>query len=315
MPDESGESRHSEVVDEIRTEIGLHSRLLIAQIDGQLTIGADRIDQATEWVLRAQRGTLEKFLDVFVNMDASRGVELVALSRNLFENLIWLHLFNINIAYGLLFYQQLLEAHIASQRQAIEKAKEEIILFRQAEELDNPDLTAFDDVFRKEQPTEEELAEVRQALHRKREAVDQMVRDQFSLYAEQARYNGYGYQAELIESQAIPLHDEQISNFEEQLAALKVQIALLPEAMAKDFDQYWNWSKRAKSVGMENHYKFLYSFTSRLLHSTPLNLITPKALNGHEVDMLLDYLRIGISKSHHLIESFNYPGKINVLVL
>lgn len=66
---------------------------------------------------------------------------------------------------------------------------------------------------------------------------------------------------------------------------------------------------------MENHYQFLYSFTSKLLHSTPLNLITPKSLNAQEVDMLLDYLRIGISKSHRLIENFSYPGKIKVLML
>ncbi len=315
VPGETSESGHCEVVDEIRAEICLKSRLLIAQIDGQLTIGADRIDQATEWALRAQRGTLEKFVEVFLGMDASRSVELVALSRNLFENLIWLRLFDKNRMYGLLFYRQLLQAQLDSQKQAIEKAKEEIILFKKADELDNPDFSSFDEVFSKDHPTEEELVTVGESMRRQREEVDQMVRDQFSLYAKQAKYNGYGYQAHLIERKALPKHEEQIILFEEHLAALDDTWSGLPMELQKDFGLRWNWLDRAKSVDMESHYRFLYSFTSKLLHSTPLNLITPKTLNAQEVDMLLDYLRIGISKSHHLIESFSYPGKIKVLVL
>ena len=142
-----------------------------------------------------------------------------------------------------------------------------------------------------------------------------MVRDQFSLYAKQAKYNGYGYQAHLIERKALPKHEEQIILFEEHLAALDDIWSGLPMELQKDFGLRWNWLDRAKSVDMESHYRFLYSFTSKLLHSTPLNLITPKTLNAQEVDMLLDYLRIGILRSHQLIESFSYPGKIKVLVL
>lgn len=231
VSDETSKSRHREVAEEIRTEIGLHSRLLIAQIDGQLTIGADRIDQATEWVLRAQRGTLEKFLEVFLKMDASRAVELVALSRNLFENLIWLCLFEKDRMYGLLFYRQLLQAQLDSQKKAMEKAKEEIILFKKADELDNPDFSAFDEMFSKEHPTEEELAAVGESMRRKREEVDQMVRDQFSLYAEQAKYNGYGFQAHLIETKALPQHEEQISLFEEHLTALESTWSGLPAVL------------------------------------------------------------------------------------
>jgi len=66
---------------------------------------------------------------------------------------------------------------------------------------------------------------------------------------------------------------------------------------------------------MQGHYRFLYSFTSKMLHSTPMSLITPKALSGQEVLMLLDYLRIGIAESHRLIEGFSYPGKLNVMAV
>jgi hypothetical protein len=313
--DETTIAKHRELVDEIRSLIQERSRAMLARIDMELAFPIPLKSRAVEWVLRAHRGTLEKFLGIYAFTDASRPVELVALSRNLFENLIWLRLFDKDGMYGLAFYRQLLEAQLESQKQAIEKAREEVELFKKADLLDTPDFSRFDHILKKDHPTNLEIAEIRDAMKRQSDEVDAMVRNSFSLYAEQAKHNGYGFQAHLIESKAIPHHEQRIRTLEEHLNVLKDEWINLPTELQKDFDKRWNWHERAQSVGMQGHYRFLYSFTSKMLHSTPMSLVTPKTLSGQEVLMLLEYLRIGISESRQLIEKFSYPGKLSVMTL
>ncbi|QDZ29567.1 hypothetical protein [Noviherbaspirillum sp. UKPF54] len=268
------------------------------------------------WVLRAQEGTIEKFDTILAESHLQGAVELIALSRNIFENLIWLKLFNKDRHYGLVFYQQLLEQQLDSQKQAIEKANEEIALFNALKDEESPDFDAIKHLISKNEPSEEDGRAIRDYIKAHEAAVDAKVRATFSLYGEQAKTNGFAFQAHLIETKAIPHHRERIETLQRHLHELKASMPTdLPAAMQRELDEpvRWNWADRATSVGMQSHYKFLYKYTSRLLHSTPMNLITPKELDDAETCTLLDYLCVAVNEAYAEIERFTYPNKRNVI--
>ena len=77
----------------------------------------------------------------------------------------------------------------------------------------------------------------------------------------------------------------------------------------------WNWKDRAVEVGMKAQYEFLYGYTSKLLHSTPMNLITEKELSPSETLTMLEYAFVAISDLLDEIDHFSFPGQVNVLAI
>lgn len=266
------------------------------------------------WALRAQEGTLRKFIDVFSLVDPRHNVELVALARNLFENLIWLKLFNLAPEYGLLFYRQLLESQIKSQDQAISQAELEIKIFENADKEDRPDLSHIQDMLEKnDESATNSAASIRDYMQAAEKKVDDKVRRIFSIYAHDAKHNGYGYQAYLIKNKVIPHHEEQRRiNSEHKLELDSFLASIDQKKLPGIFNQRWVWATRAESVGMKTHYQLIYSYTSRLLHATPMNLITPNQLSSQERELLLNYIRVGIQDAHDSILSFQFPGQIKM---
>jgi hypothetical protein len=76
----------------------------------------------------------------------------------------------------------------------------------------------------------------------------------------------------------------------------------------------WNWRDRADEVGMSAQYDFFYSYTSKLLHSTPMNLITEKALSPSETLTMLEYAFVTTSDLLDETERFAFPGQADVVV-
>ncbi len=315
-------SRADVLGQELKALIEAQSMVRLAKLKGQIEwiarTNTNHLTTAETWVLRAQLGTVEKYKELYAISGLQDGVALVALARNAFENLIWLKLFNQDRHYGLVFYKQLLKQQLDSQEQAITKAHEEISLFKELEKEDTPN---FDPVMhlltKKEHPEEDALA-IREHLQSQQDLVDAKARAAFSVYAEQARENGYGFQAHIIESKAIPQHLEHIETLNRHMDDLRRAIPtdLTPSMQRELGDKArWKWAEQATRVGMESHYKFLYSFTSRLLHATPMSLITPKNLDEAESCLLLDYLCLAVKTSYEEIEKFTYPGQINIVLL
>jgi hypothetical protein len=314
----TAEARKDSLLAEIREEIESRSRLLLSSVKGQLfwlqKTQSDLNASPVAWVLRAHEGTLEKTICLFAAVDPSRGVELVSLARNLFENLIWLKLFNRSSAYGLLFYRQLLQSQIHSQEQAIAQAQAEIATFEEAGKRDTLDLTPVEHILNKAgEPTEEERAAVRAHIDASQRRLDDEIRRSFSVYGHQATYNGYEMQAYLLKNDVIPQHIERKRVNEVYLAELNSTLNVqVDSTLLADFNARWNWAQRAEAVGMSAQYRFIYSYTSRLLNATPMNIITPKQLDDHEREVLLDYIRTGILDAHASIEQFSYPGQIKL---
>jgi hypothetical protein len=242
--------------------------------------------------------------------------ELLAIARNLFENLVWLRLFNNEPQYGLVFYEQLLDQQKKNTENFMAKAESELILFDEYEKIDAENLDiSFLEVLG-EEPSAEQI-EAAQAQHRKRtEELDTRARRSFAMYAAAAKFNGYGYQCHLIRGKELPRQRAQLAEIQENLRQLSnVKPKLLNQQMLGRSSSRWNWRDRAKEVGMLEQYQFLYSYTSKLLHSTPMNLITEKGLSSSETLLMLEYAFVTVLDIFDAIQLFNFPGQANVMVI
>lgn len=304
---------------EIHETIDSKNELALAKVRGQLSwlSHTDKNYKNSEktWILKAQEGTLEKFRDIYRKSKLESDIELVSLARNLFENIIWLKLFNKDHGYGLVFYYQLLNEQIKSQEQVIKKAQGEIELFEELAEEDKPDLETYENLMSKGDVSEAGIDTVEKFLSARRAAVDSKARNSFSIYAEAAKRNGYSYQAHLIKTKVIPHHLERISVLQNYLEDLKKSHTEADLSRLKELglNTRWNWHDKAKNVGMSDHYYFLYAFTSRSLHCTAMNIITPKSLDDSERNLLLDYIFITSKNCYNEIESTSYHGKVNLV--
>ena len=126
---------------------------------------------------------------------------------------------------------------------------------------------------------------------------DRKARRNFCMYADQAKTNGHSFQAALIEKQLLPKLNEQLEGCKR--ARVK-RIASLNEKPPVGTnwdkqDQPWKWKEQAALAGMSDQYDFIYSFTSRLLHATPVSLTTnQKLLEPEEMHMFLEYIYVSI---------------------
>lgn len=302
---------------EIHKNIESANETVLAGVRGQLLwlskTQSNLRNSAICWALKAQEGTLEKFRDIYSESTLESDTELVALARNLFENIIWLKLFNKDADYGLVFYHHLLNDQLKSQQQVIEKNIGEIKLFKELAEEDTMDLGPFSELMNKTNASEEELNQAREYLSNQGARVDEKARNAFSIYAEAAKVNGYSYQAHIIETIVIPEHEKRISVLNEHLEELnnshsKAELSKLKKLGASS----WNWYEKAQIVKMKDHYHFLYAFTSRSLHCTAMSTITPKILDDKERYLLLDYIYITSSNCYDEIRKFSYSGKVDL---
>lgn len=266
------------------------------------------------WILRAHKGTLEKFQLLLPKATHETDLGLVALARNLFENLVWLKHFNVDLCYGLAFYFDLLQQQEQSQAQAILQAQEESNWFKELHKEDDLDLDSVRDLIKRlDSLTEAEQSRLKSTMHAKSAAVDSKADRQFSVYGYQAKENSYGYQAHLIETKIIPHHEQRLDTIRKYRRELEAALpSLLSVAQVGMISKRWNWKQRSTDVGMRGQYEFVYSFTSKLLHSGGMNLITEKELMTGERDILLNYVRCACLHAHDEIERFTYPGQLRV---
>ena len=118
--------------------------------------------------------------------------------------------------------------------------------------------------------------------------IDRRASRAFSLYGEQAKTNGYGWQATLIENQILPGIAQSIAELTNELNSIDNNLleeirTLVPK----------RWVDKAQDAEMKEDFEFIYAYTSRLLHATPSSLITDqKNLEPDEIQMFLRYVQV-----------------------
>jgi hypothetical protein len=161
--------------------------------------------------------------------------------------------------------------------------------------------------------TETDLERANAEHDRAIEAIDDRVRRSFAVFGESARFHTYAWQAQLIRTKHIPFLNEQLALIQDRMEALEAEIG--DEGLRRRAFGKWNWRNEAQRLGMLEQYDFLYSFTSKLLHASPMNIITEKELGQGEAVMLLDYAVSSCRDILDAIEVFDFPGRLDVLAI
>jgi len=320
MIDRNAES----LIAEFRTEV--HDKLprVMAAVEGErrlleatLPTREERNHSAVWWILSAHIGTLEKLSTMLRRGGLYESFELLAMARNIFENLVWLRLMNKDQQYGIVFYAQLLRNQIESGKALLRKVTDEATLFEEFDDLDTDAIKAavFGHMKEGKLSKEEVVREAIVAQKQQSDQLDDLMRRGFCLYAHQATQNGYGFQAHLLKTKVIPAYEARLRELEVQKHVLDTELSALIDVhhFGLATASKWNWLDRARDVKMDSQYQFLYSFTSKLLHAIPLNIITDKELSPSEVIMVLDYIVISAADLLKAIEIFTYPGQIRVV--
>ena len=223
------------------------------------------------------------------NFNFIETIGVVAVSRYLFELSVWLCLFVRDERYGLVYYGQLLETQQKYFTDYLAQLHREVKMLREFE--------------RKECEAQRAViegavmsVEFGEKLRSTAQIIDEEAARMFSLYAEQARVNGYGFQSHMIEKTALT----QVKGALEALSAEQAYFDanILPGirdlALAKDGKRRrWEWKRMAERVGLLAEYDFIYAFASKLLHATPASITTDqKNLGPGELIVFLRYIDI-----------------------
>lgn len=270
-----------------------------------------------QWINLAHRGTLGKIPDMLPAPGPHGTMELLATARNVFENQVWIRLMAKETGFGLVFYAHLLGGQIQHCKSYIDKLTDDASLFDIASELDESStseaVAAFKDMARQDAVGKNVMYDL---LHSRTDMLDEMMRGEFALYSDDAVTRGYTLQAFMMRDKEIPRFQAQLAIIESHQTALRAALpSLLSPTLQTIAMAKWNWAERAKDVSMEKHYRFIYSLTSRLLHSTPVNIITDKDLKDNERILVLNYIVVACRDIFKIVEEFTYPGMAHMALI
>jgi len=269
------------------------------------------------WILRAHIRFLDRLDRLFAAPSEPGTFELLALTRHLFESLVWARIFNRDHGYGLVFYRHLVDDQIKSQKQLIEKLEAETKVFEYFEQLET--LANEETVNAALANPDSDLAAIQGAqaeFHRRQAAFDVEVRRGFALYGDQVQRNGFAYQVHLLQKKILPQH----STHRDELIARRAEVdAVLAGLVSAECQSRaaarWNWSDTSALVGMKTQYAYLYSLTSRLLHATPLNIATEHELSESERIILHEYVFVAVGDVLDEIDKFRFEGQLDIVVI
>lgn len=217
---------------------------------------------------------------------------VVAVSRYLHELSIWLNLFIKDERYGLLYYDQLIDTQKNYYQSTLDQLRREIVLldeFALREEKER-------DGFTNQQESAEGFAA---AIRNAAEKIDKEAARTFSIYAEQAKYNGYGFQAYLVAQQSIPPVESALMDIAAERSSFDNSILPRISDLVLDKNRRkkrWKWKEMAKEVGLESEYDYIYSFSSKILHATPASITTnQKNLEATEMLVFLKYIEVKLA--------------------
>jgi len=207
-------------------------------------------------------------------------MSLLAVSRYVFELSVWLRLFQKDVTYCLVYYRELLESQLKHYRDLLEHLKREVELLKRFEGLEE---TSIKDLG-KAKPSSDFGELMQKAMSR----VDAEANRSFSLYLEDAKQNGYGFQAYLVEKKALPKAEEAISQIQIEIREFENKFPKKVQELAK---KRWQWRRMAEEAGIQHEHDYIYAYASKLLHATPSSLTTDeKHLEMYEICIFLRYI-------------------------
>jgi len=216
---------------------------------------------------------------------------LLSMTRYLLELTVWMKLLEQDERYGLLYNRMLLVDNQSYYQRLVEQLQREIAFLNRCDSMEKAKREALTQSTDQNESDRENISSAWKAIG---EEVDEIAANQFSMYSDDAVTNGYSFQAYLVEKKAMPVAQEGLDEAEVALAQFDQNgMAALSEIRPKK----WNWSEMSTKVGMADEYEFIYSYTSRMLHATPISLTTDqKSLEDVEVYVMLRYCAVKMNE-------------------
>lgn len=241
------------------------------------------------------------------NFSVVETIGVVAVARYTFELSIWLRLFAINRRYGLVYFDQLLETQQRFYKDTLAQLRREVAWLKSLEQKEaNSHDTLLKD-FDSAGGNVGKAQKLVSALSGISAEIDAEAARRFSIYAEAARTNGYGFQAYLVETKALPPIHQALADIAAERDRFETRVA--PEIKALRPDR-WQWRPMAQKVGRADEYDYLYSFASKLLHATPASITTDqKNLEVQEMELFLKYVDVTIGDVLALAGEYR-PGAV-----
>jgi len=277
---------------EIEKLLSQYNQLMDQYIKKNYSI--DVVQTNTYWVLTIYRDSLLRIqLLIKQNFYFIETLGILAITRYIFELTIWIKLIQKNKTWANVYQYILIENQLKYYKNYRAHLKREIV-FMQNLEIEEKSLTDI----RLEEAKAIEDEELRNktmvdVLNETANEIDNKAKRKFTIYGEAAKKNGYGFQAYLIETKALPEIASTISTLERHMRDFKKNMS---SDLEETMPARWNWFAQAKSVDMQDEYDFIYSYTSRLLHATPGSITTNyRNLELTEIRMFLGYVHIRLA--------------------
>ncbi|HKF51191.1 MAG TPA: hypothetical protein VKB26_02675 [Candidatus Acidoferrales bacterium] len=269
----------------------------VEQIEASSASGASQ-GSGRYWRLAAFVDSLVR-LRLFIdhNFNYIETMSVLSVARYLFELTVWLKLLERDSRYGLIYYRELLKKQLEFYLEFRKNAEREISFLRQTGESEQKQVEELMEARLSEMngiPDEKARDAALHGLmsHEKEitRRIDEEAARKFSLYAEQAKTNGYAFQAHLVEIKVLPEYSKAVAGLEKKLKDFENDT---PSDIKALVPNRWRWDKEAERVGMRDEYDFIYGYASRLLHATPASLTTnQKNLEPDEMRVFLKYIRV-----------------------
>jgi len=215
---------------------------------------------------------------------------VVAVARYIFEVTVWLRLFALDRRYGLVYFDQLLATQQRFYQDTLAQLEREIAWLKSLGEKETASHQQALKEMGRGATKDDQAKSLVSALSAVSAEIDAEAARRFSIYAQAARTNGYGFQAYLVETKALP----PVRTAVEDIAGERERFeSRVPAEIRALRPSRWQWRPMAQKVDRVDEYDYLYSFASKLLHATPASITTDhKNLEATEMEMFLKYIDV-----------------------
>ncbi|MBB1275294.1 hypothetical protein H5088_01680 [Pseudoalteromonas sp. SR43-3] len=237
------------------------------------------------------------------NFNYIETMSILAVTRYIFEMSVWLLLFKMDSRYGLVYYSRLIETQLRYWQDCKVQTEREVLLLKKFESEEksimDEELKKLNDII-DPKIKEKEAFNLSSFVMKK---IDDKADRHFSIYAEQAKSNGYSFQAHLVENKQLPIITSSIAELENEKTSF---LSSIPDDIKLLIPKRWNWCDMAKKVDLGDEYEYIYSYTSKLLHATPSSITTnQKNLELSEINIFLKYVRVKINDILSLAKQYS----------
>jgi hypothetical protein len=286
MQSEHQASQYVVNIRELGTVLSELSDSFRKDIPQQSTLATDKYS-ADNWRRNTYGNVLVRLKQITQNnFQVIETLSLLVTARYVFETSIWLRLFRLNKDYGLVYYKELLTTQLRYYEDSLAQMHREISLLKRFGEMDHESSSSAIDQAIESLSAADFGSELRLAMDR----VDAEAARHFSIYSDQAKTNGYEFQAYLVEKNAIPPIEASIVALKNDISELEQKVSASVKDLMKG---RWQWRGMSEKAGLLDEHDYIYSYASKLIHATPASITTDhKNLEMDEVCIFLRYVYV-----------------------